>query len=270
MKAVPRPPRPGKSLAELKPDKALEWDYERNYPYTPETVAAESKVAFAWNCRVNPDHKWEQAANGRTQGYGCPGCSGQRTFKGSNDLATTHPELCLEWHPENSVTPHELSRGSNYRAKWICSKDRRHMWETTPYERTRANATGCPACAGRMVVVGVNDLVTTHPLLAAQWCIDKNSLRPHEVHPGSSIRAWWKCSLNSSHLWHTKIETRTRLLTGCPYCKERNSSKVEEKLRDSVSQIPLVALVNQKSIALEWNKNRTASIDILGRITNGR
>lgn len=44
----------------------------------------------------------------------------------------------------------------------------------------------CPACDGRVLVKGYNDLATTHPELAAEWDYDRNGeLRPSDVLAGA-------------------------------------------------------------------------------------
>ena len=62
------------------------------------------------------------------------------------------------------------------------------------------------------LVVGINDLQTTHPELSSQalgW-------DPRTISAGSKKKQKWICSL--SHEWHAEIKSRTRQKSGCPVC----------------------------------------------------
>jgi hypothetical protein len=62
------------------------------------------------------------------------------------------------------------------------------------------------------LVVGINDLQTTHPDLSSQavgW-------DPKTTSAGSKKKQKWACSL--SHEWHAEIKSRTRQKSGCPVC----------------------------------------------------
>ena len=63
-------------------------------------------------------HVWESTPHDILSGYGCPYCSGQKVWKGYNDLWTTHPEFAIMLKDPN--VGFEISRGSNQCAEWIC------------------------------------------------------------------------------------------------------------------------------------------------------
>lgn len=66
------------------------------------------------------------------------------------------------------------------------------------------------------VKVGMNDLKTTHPEIAAQWHNTKNgSLKPSDFTHGSSKKVWWQCK--HGHEWEAAVYSRTNG-KGCPYC----------------------------------------------------
>ena len=50
--------------------------------------------------------------------------------------------------------------------------------------RTRG---GCPVCAGRIVVKGVNDVATVHPEIAEQWHPTLNAIKPDQITSGSGL-----------------------------------------------------------------------------------
>ncbi|MGI9135625.1 MAG: zinc-ribbon domain-containing protein, partial [Candidatus Nanopelagicales bacterium] len=62
------------------------------------------------------------------------------------------------WDP-STVVP-----GSGAKKPWRCPEG--HRWEAAINSRNQG--AGCPFCAGQRTIVGVNDLATTFPLLAAE------------------------------------------------------------------------------------------------------
>ena len=79
---------------------------------------------------------------------------------------------------------------------------------------------GCPICSNHKIVTGVNDLVTTHPELAAQWHPTKNKLlTPQQITYGNDKKVWWICS--KGHEWEASPNSRTNAKTGCPYCSNK-------------------------------------------------
>lgn len=69
------------------------------------------------------------------------------------------------------------------------------------------------------LIVGVNDLFTMNPELAAQWHPTKNGrLTPRDVTISAAYKAWWMCPL--FHEWEAPIYSRSAG-TGCPKCSGR-------------------------------------------------
>lgn len=134
---------------------------------------------------------------------------------GETDLATTHPALAALWHPDNAKSPEQVSSGSDYRAKWLCAACGQTS-EATVFRRAREGL-GCPVCAGRVIVAGVNDLATLRPDIAMQFIEDpagKHS--PTTVPVGSKAEFIWRCD-SCSYEWKTRVSHRTNG-RGCPAC----------------------------------------------------
>lgn len=164
-----------------------------------------------------------------------------RPRKGSTFLADTHPELISQWHPDNKYSPDQVTTGSHYRAKWVCDKDSRHVWEARVLHRSHGR--GCPVCLGRLVIAGVNDISTTHPELAAQWS-SRNTHNVSEVTYGSNKKMWWKCP--EGHEWDETPNKRTALGFGCPVC---SGKRVIEGVNDLATTHPHVAeMVHASSV----------------------
>lgn len=120
-----------------------EWNYERNYPLTPQDFTPASNKSVWWKCPVC-GHEWKAKISNRKFGRKCPCCSNKVVVKGKNDLATTHPKLAKEWHStkNGSLTPNSVSYGAGKKVWWICSKG--HEYQATILHR--ASGTNCPIC----------------------------------------------------------------------------------------------------------------------------
>jgi hypothetical protein len=203
-------------LQSLRPDLASQWDADKNSLTATEVTIGAAYNAW-WICPKN--HSYQMIVNARA-GYkkgNCPYCSGQKTLKGFNDIATTHSTLLKEWNfAKNPLSPYNLSAGSNYKVWWICSKN--HEWECVINKRTRlTESQGCPFCSGQRVLSDFNSLHALFPDLSNQWDYSKNSFKPADVTAGTKRKAWWVCS--SGHSYEMSVSTRTGPRNGnCFYC----------------------------------------------------
>lgn len=190
-----------------------QWDTQQNAPLTPQTVSYGSRQKVWWQCERG--HRWQAAVYARSDGSGCPCCTGKRACPGENDLASQIPELAAQWHPRKNgaLTPDMVVPGSHRRVWWRCEKG--HEWQAQV--KSRAAGSGCPICKNRAVVPGKNDLPTTHPTLAAQWHPVKNgALAPSMLVAGSCRKVWWQCG--RGHVWQASVSSRALNGAGCPYC----------------------------------------------------
>ena len=129
-------------------------------------------------------------------------------------------QLMAEWDWEKNnkegISPNFFTYGSHKKAWWKCSNG--HSWNSIISNRARLNRK-CPYCAGQKVIIGENDLCTTHPLLAKEWNYEKNiNLLPENYMGGSHKKVWWKCS--KGHEWMAEIKSRCDGV-GCPYCSNK-------------------------------------------------
>lgn len=131
-----------------------------------------------------------------------------------NSLQKNNPELAKEWHDEKNgyLKPLHVAVNSNKKVWWRCKVG--HVWQAQINSRSRGN--GCPYCAGKNVIIGENDLGTTHPKLTREWNYEKNTNKfPENYSKGSEEKVWWKCELG--HEWQAVIYSRVSG-TGCPIC----------------------------------------------------
>lgn len=202
---------------------ALEWHPDKNGDLTPKNVTKNSNKKAWWLCSKN--HEWEASINNRSSLHrGCPVCVGQLVIVGVNDFASLNPELASEWHPvkNGALKPTQVSLYSNKKVWWLGKCN--HEWQTAIANRTHSTvSTNCPVCSGNIVLIGFNDITTTHPELASEWHHTKNGkLTPQQVSAGSQKKIWWlgKCG----HTWETPIHSRTKGI-GCPICWGRTTLK---------------------------------------------
>ena len=131
-------------LTTTHPDLAKEWHPTKNETNTPQGYKAGNGYSAWWLCDLG--HEWRASIYSRASGHGCPVCGGKKVEIGFNDLATTHPELAVEWHPtlNEALKPNQVSRGSNKRIWWQCSKG--HEWLATVGDRSGDRKQGCRKC----------------------------------------------------------------------------------------------------------------------------
>ncbi len=198
-------------LVDVNPRLATQWHSTLNET-TVESIAAGSKTKAWWLCDNN--HQWQAVVSSRQQGNGCPYCSNTLVLEGHNDLKTISPGLALEWNTSRnqSLSPTEVSLGSNKQVWWTCEKG--HEWKASPHNRSKGQ--GCAVCANRQLTKGVNDLATTHPELARQWHPFRNLPQtPSDVITGTAKKFWWMC--DKGHTWQANGNSRLSG-SGCPAC----------------------------------------------------
>lgn len=223
------------SLAEIHPLLADQWDQERNAGLRPGDVVPRSNKMVHWICPRG--HLYPATiANRALNGSGCAVCANFAVLTGTNDLATTHPALAAEWHPNlnGDVRPEHVISGSNNKFAWLCPNGHTY-WKTI---QKRKSGQGCSTCSGRHIEVGVNDLATTHPGIAAEWHPTKNGkLTPQHVSFGSDRLVYWLCA--KGHDYPAPINNRTgSKRAGCPYCSHR---KLWSGFNDLATQYPDLA-----------------------------
>ena len=203
-------------LKTLRPDIAEQWDDKNNGSLTAEQVTIGSNRKVWWIC--GRGHCFEAAVVARTNGSQCPYCIGKRPIVGETDFATVHPELLKEWDygRNKKLRPQDITAGSHKEIWWRCAEG--HRWKTAAYNRHAG--IGCHVCAKlkdkHIVTVGFNDLMTVHPLIAAQWDYEANKgLTPQHVLSQSNRVVGWKCG--QGHHWLATVQART-LGKDCPYC----------------------------------------------------
>lgn len=184
--------------------KLREYDLEPLEPYLKSDVK--------WKCRcvscgdvVYPKLKNLQRGDG-----GCYKC-GMKKAGVSNTLDS---EQAIQLVKEAGFTP--LEPYTNALAKW---KMRHDLCNSIVFPKLNSisnnssKTPGCAVCAGHQVEAGLNDLKTTHPLIA----IEAIHWDPSTVTSGSNQKKSWRCS--EGHEWKARVAERTSG-HGCPSCAQ--------------------------------------------------
>lgn len=214
------------SLAVVFPKLALQWNYEQNGKLTPDKIYAKSSKKVYWKCKNGDDHEWAATIKSRTNGIGCPICSGRKVSK-SSSLGSRFPEISKFWHPTKNKgsTIFQVTPYSNKIMWWKCPKGIEHEWESSV--ANVVNGSTCPVCMGRKITEK-NNLQVLYPELMKEWDYVRNTSDPTNLSPGTKDKAWWICSRDKEHKWFSAINDRTTKNSGCPICSIKlNVSEVK-------------------------------------------
>lgn len=153
-----------RSLLDTHPDIEALWDQKKNGDLTAGSLLRGSGVKIWWRCPEG--HSWQATVANRVHRRSdCPYCSAKAVLPHHNDLATTHPTLAEFWDQEvEQKQPSRVSAGNSAtKLRLRCGAG--HRFVRTPAKLVLRPF--CPYCDGRAVAKGENDLVTTHPWVAA-------------------------------------------------------------------------------------------------------
>jgi len=234
------------------PELSKEWHPTKNGDLTPTDVTYGSHRKVWWKCPKGDDHEWYASIGNRARlKRGCAVCS-RRKVVDSNCLATTHPNLILEWHPNKngSLTPRDIVAGSNRKVWWKCPKGEDHIWRAQIVNRAYLNR-GCPICSGHKVVYS-NSLESVYPHLVKEFHPTKNGAQTADiVYAGGKRKYWWKCPKGDDHEWESDISHRIRVNKpgGCPICLRR-------KIVGS-NRLP----ITNPDIAREWHPEKNGGLN---------
>ena len=245
-------------LASKYPEIAAMWSNKNKKSASEIAVKCNKKAIFVCpDCGEEFEAKIEHVvcsvSNGNT---GCPVCRGLRVAPGINDLASQCPKAAAMWSSKNKLSASEVAAKSGKKAFFVCP-DCGHEFETDVIHAVRSvsgGTTGCPVCAGRKIVPGINDLTSQCPEAAAMWS-SKNKLSASEVAVKSNRKAFFKCR-DCGQEFEAMIKNVVRSVingtTGCPVCA---GLKVVSSINDLASQCPEAA-------AMWSSKNKLSASEV--------
>ena len=204
-----------KCLAASNPEVAALWHESLNGETTPCDVFPLSTRKAWWRCENGCVYEGTIAA--RVKGSRCRFCAG-RAVDRSNCMRVRRPDLAAEFDTEkNQRTPDNLAAGTR-RALWWRCRPHGHEWRATGATRV-ANNSGCPVCVNKKVKIGVNDMATTRPDLAAELHGSRNGeITSRDVVAGTSKSLWWQCRQCKGE-WKATGDSRANKGRGCRRCR---------------------------------------------------
>ncbi len=191
----------------------------------------------------------------------------KKLIVGANDFETwcqnnNKINLLNEWdyQKNDGLLPKEVLCGSGRKVWWILhytdpnsNKAFDLSWQDTISHRKAGR--GCPYTSNpvKRVLIGFNDLSSTHPQIAKDWATEENErigIKITEVTHGSTKSAFWHCNIHG--LFNAKICNRVRG-NGCPYC---SGKQVKNGFNDFATTNP--------ELMLEWDfdKNTISPYEI--------
>lgn len=226
-----------KSLKEVFPALADEWDTERNNGLLPDQFSTGSQKKVLWKCSLG--HSYPAAINARVRYYiqgkkfGCPYCSGHKVLRGFNDLQTMYPELSKEWcfAKNGDKTPYDVTAGSSSQKYWWKCPECGNVWSATV--NNRVHGRGCPKCKSQKIGRKLSEHATREgsfadafPELVCEWD-SSNDLKPTDVAPHSNKKVMWVCS-KCGHKWTASINNRAAGY-GCKECYLMNRTILNKR-----------------------------------------
>lgn len=210
----------------------LDWDWYKNNVagLDPHKLTCGSNKTAFWKCHIC-GNEWTTRIERKSKGAKCRQCIAKESATAPCDksLAALFPQIAKEWDYElNECTPDMVYPKSNKTYNWICSKG--HRWHDTASHRAERQ-TPCPICSGQKLLVGYNDLATTHKELLKEWDYEKNyalGIKPTDFTYGSTHEVFWKC--NRGHSWKAAIYVRTTNGCGCKKCSTELRTSFPEKI----------------------------------------
>ena len=239
-------------LASQYPEVATMWSSKNKLPASEVATQSGKKAFFkCHNCGQEFKTKIADVVRAVSGGNtGCPVCACKKIVPGVNDLVSKCPKAAAMWSSKNRLSASEVAVKSNKKAFFKC-RDCGQEFEARIHHVVDAvdnGHTGCPVCAGRKIVPGINDLASKYPEAAAMWS-SKNKLSASEVAVKSNKKAFFKCR-DCGQEFKTAIARVANAVdngnTGCPVC---TGKKIGPGVKDLVSQCPEAA-------AMWSNKNK--------------
>ena len=187
---------------------------------------------------------------------GCPVCAGRKIVPGINDLASKCPEAAAMWSSKNKLSASEVAVKTKKKAIFKCYVCKQEFEAAIcgVVDSVDNGNTGCPVCAGKKVVPGINDLASQCPEAAAMWS-SKNKLSASEVTARNHKKVFFKCR-DCGQEFEATIANVTIAIdngtTGCPVCK---GYKVIPGINDLASKCPEAA-------AMWSSKNKLSASEV--------
>ena len=178
---------------------------------------------------------------------------------------TLSTNLISMWHPtlNGDLRPEDISGGSG-KTVWFLHYDKKwrqwHEWDSTPDSMSRKE--NCPICTGARLVIGINDLATRNPVVAAKWHPTLNGgLTPQMVTEHSGLIRWWQHEYKNTGILHEWPMSVGKLTSKEPRkCSVCSGDRVQIGVNDLATTHP--------TLASEWHPTKNKKLT-LQMVTKG-
>ncbi len=133
--------------------------------------------------------------------------------RGRGVLVSDVPRLLAEYSLRNPLPPDRVMAGTHTKLLWECPVCG-HEWQKSGHDRMCGR--DCAGCSSRAITAW-NNLTVTHPEIAKEYLVKKNTLPPEKLFGSSHVKVWWKCRA-CGHEWQNTVKHRARDRRGCPSC----------------------------------------------------
>lgn len=164
----------------------------------------------------------------------------------SGSLKKMFPVQSVMWDKgNNKISSDSVSVNANLRGTFVCNGINNDLPDHS-FVATVSNVVacwkqgnlGCPVCAGKKIVRGVNDFESRYPQFAKYWDYDLNDEKPWEVNYNSEKNYHFICDKGHKFMRDPCHMRRGMSGNGCPVCRGR---RIIEGSNDLLSQRPDVA-----------------------------
>lgn len=164
----------------------------------------------------------------------------------SGSLKKMFPVQSVMWDKgNNKISSDSVSVNADLKGTFVCNGINNDLPDHS-FVATVSNVVacwkqgnlGCPVCAGRKVVKGVNDFEIRYPQFAKYWDYDLNDEKPWEVSYNSEKNYHFICDKGHKFMRDPCHMRRGMSGNGCPVCRGR---RIIEGSNDLLSQRPDVA-----------------------------
>lgn len=233
-----------KGINDLKtryPNIAAEWDYEKNYPLTPDEIAPGSSKKVWWIC-LDCNRSYEQIIRNRVSlKHKCPYCTHQKVISGETDLKSwcyknSRDYLLKEWSSNNTKKPSEVFPFTRHKYLWKCPKCNKE-YLASPEKRCRKyDPTGCPHCnehrstPEKVIFYYFKNYIDSDAIFS--YKLDKTRLELDIFSPKLNIGIEY-----DGFEWHNKKLARKRDTRKNKLCKSKNIKLIRIRETHAKSKI---------------------------------
>ena len=189
------------------------WDYAKNEA-DPTMLSPKANVKYNFTC--SKGHSYATYLNTLIDhNFRCFVCDNVIVQEGVNSLLDTNFELCREISENEPRKSTEFIKSSAYSMLWKCPECSGEY-----HAEIREREVGddsCPYCNGRRTQFGINSLIDTHQLLAAEFS-PENNCTAGKIRKNSKKWVKWICP-DCNGTYSKQVCEREVGDDSCPYCR---------------------------------------------------